>query len=144
MGANRESIYTMRNLKHEELFITSFLLPGRHKRALHQLACMRKRSQFLNRLGNLDNHYLDERYSTWIPEEMNKYEEIYNLLKANDAPQHSYLISRYKSWDKKYMLLNEALTKILNSGYGTVISLIPGHLALYESECPNHRCLLVR
>lgn len=134
----------MRNIKHEESLIRAFFLPGRQKRALVQLACLRKRSQFLNRLAHLGFDYLDERFVTSLQEEEGTVDSIFSLLKYKGAPKNCYIISQWKEIDCKEMLLRDALLKVCNSGRATLLSLIPGQLGYYEGEDISKQYLLFK
>ena len=134
----------MRNSVHEESLIKSFFLPGRQKRALIQLASNRKRAQFLNRLPNLGFDYLEERFVKSLPVEKQSVSSIFNILKSVGAPKSCYIISKWKDIDCREMPLIDALTKIYNSGVGTIISSIPGQLAYYEGEKADMRYILIK
>lgn len=139
-----DSYGCMRNNIHEESLIKSFFLPGRHKRALIQLTSTRKRSQFLNRLPNLGFDYLEERFVRSLPVEKQSVSSIFDILKSEGAPKSCYVISKWKDIDCREMLLIDALTKIYNSGAGTIISIIPGRLAYYEGEKADKRYILIK
>ena len=127
----------MRNSKHEAALVKMFFLPGRHKRALLQLASHRKRSQFLNRLSHLGVDYIEEKFIVAIPEDQQNSSSLYALLKLYGSPKACYCISQWKEVDCREMLVQEALGKVVNAGWGTLLSLIPGKLVYYESEKGN-------
>ena len=127
----------MRNSKHEETLIKTFFLPGRQARALLQLASHRKRSQFLNRLSHLGVDYIEEKFVVSIPEDQQDVSSLYALVKLYGSPKECYCISQWKEVDCRELLVQEALGKVVNAGWGTLLSLVPGKLAYYEGEKGN-------
>jgi hypothetical protein len=127
----------MRNTKHEESLIKAFFLSGRQKRALTQLASHKKRSQFLNRLSNLGVDYIEEKFIISIPEDQQDGSSLYTLAKFYGSLKSCYCISQWKEVDCRVFLVQDALRKVVNAGWGTLLSMIPGKLAYYESEKGN-------
>lgn len=124
----------MRNTKHEEALIKTFFLPGRQKRALTQLASHKKRSQFLNRLSQLGIEYIDEKYIISIPEDQQDASSLFALVKLYGSLKTCYCISQWKEIDYHELPVQDALQKVVNRGWGTLLSLVPGKLIYYESE----------
>ena len=59
---------------------------------------------------------------------------LFNLLKSKGAPDECYIFSNCESIDQRWMPLDLALQTVCGIGLGTVISCIPGRLALFEGE----------
>jgi len=122
---------------HEELFIEGFVLKEKRERYREKLASRVKRSEFLDRLNHspdFDAHYLE-----WIPSNVS----VVDLLKRQGAPVMCAVISADSSIDGQQMLLEDAINATELSGSGTIISCLPGKLALYIGEDGERRGILI-
>src|SRR6266550_7663490 len=58
------------------------------------------------------------------------------------CPGLCWLVSERSDWDGRQMPLAEALEAVVGTGFGTIISCIPGRLGYFEGEMPRDRNLL--
>jgi hypothetical protein len=124
--------------EHETKFIASFILKEKRNRWRTQLDNPQKRAMHLDRLNHL--HDLDERYVAWQHRSVN----IERLLRDSRSPDFVYVISPVRKDDKNHLPLDQAINKIIRSGWGAIISCIPERLAFYYDECGDRRAVLVR
>lgn len=59
---------------------------------------------------------------------------VYQLLRSKGAGETCWAISEDSAIDGRELELRIALEKIMGSGMGTILSCIPGKLALFEGE----------
>lgn len=114
----------------ETAFIAAFVIPDKRSRYANFLPNPKRRGEILNRF----NHFFDfipER-ATQIPRASSS--ELAGVLRARGASRLGYVIGGGP--DGCELPLEEAIESSLASGWGTVISCIPGRLALYLQEFP--------
>jgi hypothetical protein len=115
---------------HEAAFIAAFVIPDKRSRYSDFLPNPKRRGEILNRF----NHFFDfipER-ATQIPRASSS--ELAGVLRARGAGRLGYVIGGGP--DGIELPLEEAIESSLASGWGTVVSCIPGQLALYLQEYP--------
>ncbi len=78
-----------------------------------------------------------------VPGVQHTVEALTTLLRARAAPDTCWVVSEDAALDGRFAQLTDALSRTIGSGMGTVLSCIPGELALHESESIGGRCLLV-
>lgn len=125
---------------HDVEFVRAFIVADKQARYLEKLSSPKKRGPFLDRL----NHQLDyqpER-ATLVPRGQQSDTNIEALLKSRGAPPKCWVISSWHEWDARETLLREALSAVVGSGMGTVLSCVAGRLAYYEAEDAAHRYIL--
>ncbi len=124
--------------EHEEKTVDAFIVREKRERYKSLLSNARKRAATLARL----NHFrdLDENYATWLPSNA----PIEMMLRQAGSPEEVYIISSVKGIDGKLMSLDDAVHKVVASGWGTIISCIPGQLAYYHGEEREQRAILQR
>jgi hypothetical protein len=122
----------LRRTDHETAFVNAFLLPGRRDRALAQLRSSRKRSQFLNRLPQVQSFFAPDSLQP-LPEGVSTPDAVHDLLRALGAPVRCYVISQDHRLDAKEMQLHDALASVMQKECASVVSCLPGRLGFYEA-----------
>lgn len=87
---------------------------------------------------------LDPRWSMRIEHGIQSIDGILALLNKRDATPTCYVISEDRLLDGNFVPLRDAVTRVVGSGMGSVLSCIPGKLAYYEGESPGTRYILER
>jgi len=123
---------TSLQLSHEVSLIKSFIIKERQQRYLDLLSTPKGRIKFRSYIA----HFKDLNYQFYseLPDSINQAIGLYNLLKSNGAPEFCYIISSNSKFDKKDMLLRDALNNLFLSGIEFFMSCIPGKLAYFEGE----------
>jgi hypothetical protein len=129
--------------EHEEKFIQSFLLKEKQERYRFLLSSPKpnRRREALSRLNHCSD--LVPKYVTWLPSNT----DVVNLLKQAGSLKHVYLLSCSRSLDGKTMPLPEAIeavSRMPENGWGTIVSCIAGQLAYYYDEQGVRRAILKR
>ncbi len=124
--------------RHEELLVNSFIENPRRPRYLLELGSRKRRARALDRLNHMKD--LDERYVTWLPRSM----DALSILRSEGAPRTCHVIGGDDSTDGREMDLAEALKRVQEIGWGTLVGCIPGKLAYYHDECGERQALLRR
>lgn len=117
---------------HEQAFISTFVVPAKRARYAEFLAKPKRRGEVLDRW----NHFFDfvPELATQVPRDSP--EQLITLLRKRGAPATAYLIGRPSELDGSELPLAEAVEQAFCDGWGTVISCLPGRLALYLQEFP--------
>ena len=123
-----------RNPLIEEAFVHAFVRPERRDRALFELASPKKRGHFFNKLSHRFKTILDERFMHAIPAPNSCADDICKMLKAEGAPQTSYVMSSKSDFDAQDSTLADALRNTVGMGLPSIVSCIPGKLAYFEAE----------
>ena len=124
----------------ENSLVTAFVIPRKRDRYRALLTSGKGRDKL--RLGLAHFADWDSRFASQI--RVSSSAEIYRILRGMGAPSDGYVLSENGRIDGKRMELLDALTLSIGRGMGTVISCVPGRLALYEAEGPGVRYLLKR
>jgi hypothetical protein len=119
------------NSAHEAAFVEAFVIPDKRSRYLEFLPNPKRRGEILNRW----NHFFD-----FIPERATKVlrasaSELARELCRRGAGRAGYVIG-VGSIDGHEMPLQDAIESALASGWGAIVSCVPGQLALYLQEYP--------
>ena len=116
---------------HEQAFISAFVLPGKRARYAEFLAKPKRRGEVLDRF----NHFFDfvPEFATRVPRSSPG--EWVALLRQRGAPATAHIIGGGAS-DGSDLPLAEAIDHVWSSGWGVIVSCVPGRLALYLQEHP--------
>ena len=119
------------NSAHEAAFIAAFVIPDKRSRYSDFLPNPKRRGEILNRW----NHFFD-----FIPERATQIPRtsasaFAQLLRRRGAGRLGYVIGDSSS-DGCELPLEDAIESALSSGWGAVVSCVPGRLALYLQEFP--------
>jgi len=132
----------MPNAEQEEKFIEAFILPERRDRYKQLLANKKRRYDFLDRL----NHGLDfiPSLAHRIPSNQHSIDGVAKLLHQRGMRDTDivYIFSDVSDLDSLFLPLHEALEKVLDSGFGSVVSCMVGQLAYYRPEAPANGYIL--
>jgi hypothetical protein len=127
--------------RHEALVVERFVEPAKRRRLRILRAGRRRRRDYVSDLlvhgGALDEQLMVaiSPYATAA--------EVAQLLRAHGAAESCHVISVNWELDGRELPLEEALGRVLDRGYWTLLSLLPGRLAYYEGEMALDRRLLV-
>jgi hypothetical protein len=135
-----EKAIVMANHREEVVFAKAFLEEKLRRRVVALLESEQGRKKFLAKLSH--NMRFRAEFCQHIPPDRQSVEETLQLLEARGAGQNCYVISELSSIDGKTMNLSDALTEVLGSGMGTVLSCVSGKLAYYEGEERGERFIL--
>jgi hypothetical protein len=119
--------------------LAAFLVSNRRERFQASLNGSKARTKLRQRLAHFPD--LDERYRLAVPSLDAEQQRgwILSTLKALSAPRSCYLLSENPGWDREPVDLDDALAQVIGSGYGTLISCVPGRVAYFEGEEPGDR-----
>ena len=126
--------------KHEKRFIVNLVVPTKRQRFLDFVRNDKHRRKFLAELDHPD--FIERRYVIPIPPNLQTANDIARMLGDRQAPLECYLISNSRRMDRCFIDLLTALDMVIGSGFGTVISCLPGKLVYFEGEGPGDRFLL--
>ncbi len=129
-------------MEKEELLIGAFVAVKKRKRMKEIISKKKTRFKFISLLPHFND--FDSRFVKDIPPNQQTPVQIYKILREKGAPDLCYIISSDKDIDQKTNKLCDSLDIIVGSGYGTIISCIPGKLGYFEGESPGDRCILER
>jgi hypothetical protein len=131
MKAKQAKTEVTPNSTHEATFVAAFVVPDKRSRYLEFLPKPKRRGEILNRW----NHFFDfiPDRSTQIPRASAS--ELAHALRQQGAGRLGYVIGDSSS-DGQELPLEDAIESALDSGWGAVVSCIPGRLALYLQEFP--------
>lgn len=127
---------------HEEMFARNFISPKKRDRYLSLLDTSKGRSKIARGLDHCED--IDRRYANQVPIDQQTPYAIEKILRQKGAPEVCHVMSSNPEIDEKEMRLQEALTKTIGMGMGTLISCVPGRLAYFEYEDIGERYILER
>jgi hypothetical protein len=119
-------------MKHEYQTIRSFVSRQKRARYLELVADSRTRTKFTHALAHFRD--IDTRCKRPIPPSRQNPKEIERILVLKGAFGFCYAITEHPDLDGKDISLKEALTEIVGSGMGAILSCILGRLAFMETE----------
>lgn len=125
---------------HLEGLVRRFLRPERRDRYAALLETVQGRRKVRSRLAHMAD--LDRRTMMPIAPAEQTPAGVLRLLHAAGAGESCYVISENPDLDDRVLLLSEVLKGVVGSGFGTIISCMPGELAYYEGEEMGDRFLL--
>jgi hypothetical protein len=126
----------------DEAIIRAFLRPERAERFLALLARKDGRRKLRRELAHL--RAFDDRYLHRVAPNAATPQALAALLRGKGAPAECYCLSEHAAVDGRVLPLLEALTAVVGSGMGTIVSCVPGRLAFFEGEEPGERYVLER
>lgn len=112
----------------EKVFVRHFVITGRQERATFLLNSKKKRREFF---GQIDSYLRKELF---VQYRVAAYDEMYDILRKNGAPDTCYLMSRYKSFDGIKMRLNDVFQNEDIYYNVDLIVCIPNKLVYYPDE----------
>lgn len=128
---------------HERATIEAFVVRERQARFLQFLGNAKTRRKFTAGLG----HFLwfDPRFAVTIPwrtdpsrklwdRHVQGIENICSLLRSKGAEEKCWVISEDADIDGQHLELRTALDHAIGNGMGSILSVLPGKLALYVGE----------
>jgi hypothetical protein len=107
------------------------------RRVAEELGSPKHRRKFTSRLAHFADW--DERYRLAVTSG-----DVLKELRARNAPDSCWIVSESSQFDARTRVLETALAETVGSGFGTVISCVPGVLAFYEGETARDRYILYR
>jgi len=119
------------NSAHEASLVAAFVVPDKRARYLEFLPKPKRRGEILNRW----NHFFDFIPGLATPIPRASAAELAQALRQRGAGRLGYVMGAGLS-DGQEFPLEEAIERALASGWGSVVSCIPGQLALYLQEFP--------
>lgn len=139
----RYSIKTNPPTTHEQATIIAFVISNKQERFSAFLSTPKNRRKFTGELAHFG--HFDKRFATKVQwnvqprlKLLERYAQgidiIYRLLRSKGAGETCWVISEDRDIDGRELDLRVALEKIMGSGTGTILSCIPGKLALFEGE----------
>lgn len=132
----------MPEVEQENAFIETFILSERRERYRLLLANPKRRSEQLGRL----NHALDyiASLAQEIPSNRHNVEDVARLLHKRGMKDSDivYIFSDVRELDGLHLPLRQALEKVLDAGFGSVVCCIKGRLAYYRPEAPANGYVL--
>lgn len=99
---------------------------------MHILSRPKRRHEFIAELSHFKN--FDERWLKKIPHAQANPEGIRDILQAAGAGETCWVTSSCDELDNQEQPLLESLRRLFGTGYDSIISCIPGHLAYVENE----------
>ena len=129
-------------LQELRVFVSSFCEPRRKARFLALLDTKNGRQTVLAGLDHVA--WLDSRYCSLVPPNLQTIRHIGEVLRKGGAPALCHLLSSIRSLNNLRLPLDAALTEVLGGGSGTIVFCVRGRLAYYESEEPGERYICSR
>jgi hypothetical protein len=124
----------------DRALISAFIKRSKRDRYREILADPRLHHEFTRQLAHFRD--FDPKYRVEIPGGKSSVEYIAKELKKRHSPDIVLAISENSKVDQQDLPLQEALSKTVGLGMGTVLSCIPGRLAYVETE--DERYILER
>ena len=132
----------MRNAQQEDAFIEAFIVSERRERYRFMLANTTRRRQFLDRL----NHMLDfiPSLAQQIPGNLHNPAGVARLLNERGVQDSDavYVFSDVKELDGQSLSMLQAVERVLEFDWGSVVCCAPGKLAYYRPEAPENGYIL--
>lgn len=117
-----------------------FILREHRPRFVDSLADERLRRKLRHKLAHFA--WVDERYGTAAPTV--EPAALARVLEREGAPKTCFLVSGDDDLDGAELPLEEALELVQHSDEGTLISCVPGKLAVFVDEAPHEETLVLR
>ena len=138
-------------VRHEDALIKEFFLPDKRERFLEFVSNGKSRRKLTRELAHF--RWFDQRFAAPIPWRVDPnlklaqrhnqgIENIASLLKSKGAGETCWAISEDSNLDGKQLSLEGALEDTIGRGMGTILSCIPGRLAIFTGE--NETLLLAK
>jgi len=129
--------------EHEQATIRAFILPDRQERFSGFLTKPKTRKKFTGSLAHF--RWFDPRFASpvlWKVDPTLKLHQrhiqgitnILHLLKSRGAGKTCWVISEDSEADGQELDLESAIQRVVGSDMGTILSCVPGKLALFAGE----------
>ena len=139
MGSTRSEA----QIEHEEAVIRAFFLRDKQERFLAFVSSHKNRKKLTQELPHF--RWFDRRFATAIPWKVDPtlklaqrhaqgIENIFRLLKSKGARETCWCISEDADLDGKELNLENTLSNTMGRDMGTILSCIPGRLAIFTGE----------
>jgi hypothetical protein len=115
----------------EGLIIKAFIIERKKERARYELFNDKKRDGFLWKVQA--SSHIDPGCMKKILEPISAYQDVYDILKKNGAPDACYVMKGDSLYDGQIVPLTQGLKDVLFDGPG-ILSCIHGMLAFLEGE----------
>ena len=126
-------------MQHELLLIKTFIIRDRQERYTNLISTKKGRIKFRQYIA----HFKDLNYTYCTPLSFIQSDsQLFDLLKADGAPDLCYVISENSKYDMRCSSLVNLTQELFNSGISYFLSCVPGKLAYYEGEGFDQRFLL--
>ena len=130
-------------IEHEEAVIEAFFQPDKQERFLAFVSSRKNRKKLTQELAHF--RWFDQRFAVPIPWKVDPtlklaqrhaqgIENIVRLLKSRGAREKCWAISEDPDLDGKELNLEDALENMMGRDMGTILSCIPGRLAIFAGE----------
>lgn len=130
-------------IEHEDVLIKAFFLRDKQERFLAFVSSPKNRRKLTQELAHF--RWFDERFASSIPwkvdpslklsqRHLQGIENIARLLKSRGAGQTCWVISEDSDLDGRELNLEDALEQVIGCDMGTILSCIPGRLAMFAGE----------
>ena len=120
-------------LEHEQGVIKAFVLQKKQERFVTFLSKSKTRKKLTQELA--DFRCFDPQFATPIPwKGVHGIENIHGLLKAKGAGNSCWAMSEDSTLDGREIDLESVLEKVIDNQMGTILSCLPGKLAVFASE----------
>lgn len=140
-----------RQIEDEEATIRAFVSRNKQERFLAFLSKPKNRKKLTQELAHF--RWFDPRFATQIPWKVDPnlglwerhvqgIQNIHRLLKSKGAGRHCWAISADVDLDARELDLESVLENVIDSDAGTILSCVPGKLALFAGE--DEKLLLAR
>ena len=127
-------------MSEEEALIRAFVLKARRDRLIEFLSSRTRRHEATSRLAHFRD--FDPRYVVTLSGNEQSPDAVARVLRQRGSGDTCHVISENIELDGKRVSLERILKDVIGSGWGTLISCIPGTLAYFEGEEPSDRCIL--
>ncbi len=122
----------------EQKTIKAFIIREKQARYIYLLSTPKKRRTGVGRLNHCTD--MDARYVQWLGHGT----DVEAVLRSAGCPNTVYVMSSAEEIDGRTLPLKEALDLVVQHGWGTIVSCIPGRLAYYYDELGERRAILKR
>lgn len=124
---------------HEKMFV-SFVRADKKKRYTDLVSSKKGRKKLLDEMNTLSK-YID--VHTVLVELGSEDEcKAMNMLQEKNSPEKVYVFSDENEFDRKFVALDEAVSIAFESSFITIVSCIPGKLALVVSNESDERYIV--
>jgi hypothetical protein len=117
---------------HEEAFVSAFIIPEKRGRYAQFLRQPKRRQEILRRF----NHFFDFVPQLATPIQRGSAEEMAAVLRRHGAGATAHVLGGPDGVDGCELPLVDALDAAIRAPGGTVVSCVPGRLALHLEEFP--------
>lgn len=132
----------MRDAERENRFVDTFVAPARRDRYRLLLANKKKRREILDRL----NHWFEfiPSFATEIPSGQHSAKGVLNLLRQRGLKDTDmvYILSDIGALDTMHLPLHQAIERVKEAQFASVVCCVSGKLAYYRPEAPANGYIL--